>query len=98
VCIVWFATVDLNIPEIVSRLDVGYGDIVLAAASGAAGALSFTTGVSASLIGVMVAVALLPPLMVFDLLLGAGHFYDSINAFRMLAIEYGFPAIHPGRQ
>jgi uncharacterized hydrophobic protein (TIGR00341 family) len=85
VCIGWFATVDLNNPEIVSRMDVGYGDIVLASASGAAGALSFTAGVSASLIGVMVAVALLPPLMVFGLLLGDGHFYESINAFLMLA-------------
>ena len=85
VCIGWFANVDLNNPEIVSRMDVSYADIVLASASGAAGALSFTAGVSASLIGVMVAVALLPPLMVFGLLLGDGHFYESINAFLILA-------------
>jgi len=85
VCIGWFASVDLNDPEIVSRLQVSYADIVLASASGAAGALAFTTGVSASLIGVMVAVALLPPLMVFGLLLGGGFYSASINAFLILA-------------
>lgn len=85
VCIGWFATVDIDHPEIVSRIDVSYADIVLASASGAAGALSFTAGVSASLIGVMVAVALLPPLMVFGLLLGAGFYSESINAFLILA-------------
>ena len=85
ICIGWFATVELDNPEIISRIDVRYADIVLASASGAAGALSFTAGVSASLIGVMVAVALLPPLMVCGLLLGSGYFYDSINAFLILA-------------
>jgi uncharacterized hydrophobic protein (TIGR00341 family) len=87
VCIGWFATVDLDNPEIVSRMHVSYGDIVLASASGAAGTLSFTAGVSATLIGVMVAVALLPPLMVFGLLLGAGHVHESINAFLIFAIN-----------
>ena len=85
VLIGWFATVELNHPEIVSRLQVSYSDIVLASASGAAGALSLTAGVSASLIGVMVAVALLPPLVVFGLLLGGGFYSESINAFLILA-------------
>ncbi len=60
-------------PEIASRDGMGMGDIVVALASGAAGALAFTTGVSATLIGVMVAVALLPPLVAFGLLLGGRH-------------------------
>lgn len=81
----WFAPVDLENPEIASRMQVSYADIVLASASGAAGALSFTAGVSGFLIGVMVAVALLPPLMVFGLLLGAGHIHESINAFLLFA-------------
>ncbi len=58
------------LPEVASRSRVGLGDIVVALASGWAGALAFTTGVSAALIGVMVAVALLPPLVTFGLLLG----------------------------
>ena len=60
-------------PEIASRNAVGLGDIVVALASGSAGALAFTTGVSTTLIGVMVAVALLPPLVAFGLLLGGGY-------------------------
>ena len=65
--------VDPALPEVASRTRVGLGDIAVALASGCAGALAFTTGVSATLIGVMVAVALLPPLVTFGLLLGGGH-------------------------
>ena len=80
----WFATVDVKNPEIASRLQVSYADIVLALASGAAGALTFTSGVPGSLIGVMVAVALLPPLMVCGLLVGAGQYQTSLNALLLL--------------
>lgn len=59
--------------EMASRTWVRFGDIAVALASGSAGALAFTTGVSATLIGVMVAVALLPPLVTSGLLLGGGH-------------------------
>lgn len=65
--------VDPTSSEMVSRMWVGFGDIAVALASGSAGALAFTTGVSATLIGVMVAVALLPPLVTSGLLLGGGH-------------------------
>jgi len=81
----WFAEVDITNTEIASRLQVSYADFVLALASGAAGALSFTSGVPGSLIGVMVAVALLPPLMVFGLIIGAGQFQTSLNALLLLA-------------
>jgi uncharacterized hydrophobic protein (TIGR00341 family) len=54
--------VDPSGPEIASRTVVDPSDVALALAAGAAGALSFTTGAPASLIGVMVAVAMLPPL------------------------------------
>ena len=40
---------------------------------GAAGALAFTAGVPAVVVGVMVAVALLPPLAVAGMLAGAGE-------------------------
>jgi uncharacterized hydrophobic protein (TIGR00341 family) len=81
----WFAEVDITNPEIASRLQVSYADFILALASGAAGALSFTSGVPGSLIGVMVAVALLPPLMVFGLLVGDGQLQTSLNALLLLA-------------
>jgi uncharacterized hydrophobic protein (TIGR00341 family) len=61
-----------DIPEISARTRVELIDIVLALASGSAGALAFTAGAPATLVGVMVAVALLPPLVVFGMLLGGG--------------------------
>jgi uncharacterized hydrophobic protein (TIGR00341 family) len=64
--------VDPGVPELALRAQVAYPDLVLALASGAAGAMSFTRGISASLIGVMVAVALLPPLVAMGLFIGAG--------------------------
>ncbi|HBZ55020.1 MAG TPA: TIGR00341 family protein, partial [Syntrophobacteraceae bacterium] len=60
---------------------------VVALASGSAGALAFTTGVSATLIGVMVAVALLPPLVTFGLLLGGGHTELSMGALSLFLVN-----------
>jgi len=71
---------DASIVEISSRTHIGYGEIILALASGAAGVLAFTTGASAAVIGVMVSVALLPPLAVFGLLMGAGEFSLALGA------------------
>lgn len=65
--------VDPNIPELISRTKVSLGDVILAMAAGSAAALSLTTGVASALIGVMVAVALLPPLVVFGMLIGQGE-------------------------
>ena len=66
-----FLDVDPSIHEIASRTSVGLSDIALALAAGAAGALAFTSGVPSTLVGVMVAVALLPPLVTHGLLLGS---------------------------
>lgn len=79
-----FVTVDPGIPEIATRTSVGPVDIVLALASGIAGALAFTSGAPTALIGVMVAVALIPPLVVFGLLLGSGELYKSLGALLLL--------------
>jgi uncharacterized hydrophobic protein (TIGR00341 family) len=68
---VW-GKVDPAVGEISSRTQVELGDIALALASGFAGALAFTTGLSTTVVGVMVSVALLPPLSAFGMLLGAG--------------------------
>ena len=74
-------------PEILSRTRVALSDIALALASGAAGSLAFTTGVSAVLIGVMVAVALLPPLVTFGLLIGAEHIGMALGALLLFLIN-----------
>ena len=79
--------VDPTLSEMASRTRVGLGDVVVALASGSAGALAFTTGISATLIGVMVAVALLPPLATSGLLLGGGHFTLAIGAFSLFLVN-----------
>ncbi len=79
--------IDPASPEISTRVGVGMGNIVVALASGAAGALAFTTGVSAILIGVMVAVALLPPLVAFGLLLGGGHPAFAMGALALFLMN-----------
>jgi len=71
-------------PEIASRTSVGFGNIALALAAGAAGSLAFTTGVPAVLVGVMVAVALLPPLATAGMLVGDGHWLQAGSAFMLL--------------
>ena len=63
-----------HVPAIASRTQVGVGDLILALTAGCAGTLAFTTGLPAALIGVMVAVALMPPLVVCGMLLGAGKY------------------------
>lgn len=62
-------------------------DILLALSAGAAGALAFTTGVSAVLIGVMVAVALLPPLVNFGMFAGSGHWPQATAAFWLVTVN-----------
>ncbi|MDO9160789.1 MAG: TIGR00341 family protein [Methylococcaceae bacterium] len=79
--------VDPASPELASRNGVALGDIVVALASGCAGALAFTTGVSTALIGVMVAVALLPPLVAFGLLLGGGHPVLAMGALSLFLVN-----------
>lgn len=61
--------------------------IALALASGAAAALSLSTGISSALVGVMVAVALLPPSVASALFLGAGDYQSAIGAAILLALN-----------
>lgn len=84
-CVGLVAPIDTTAHEIVSRTTVGLGDIVLALAAGCAGSLAFTTGVSNMLVGVMVAVALLPPLAAGGILLGAAEWTKAAGAFTLLA-------------
>ncbi len=63
---------DSQVSAILTRSQVSPGSIILALASGSAGALAFTSGISTAVIGVMVAVALLPPAVVAGLLFGTG--------------------------
>ncbi len=87
VAVGWFANIDPETPALLARTHIGLGDIALALAAGAAGTLAFTTGVPAALIGVMVAVALLPPLVTSALLFGAGHLQLAVGAALLYLIN-----------
>ena len=73
--------------QVIARTELGLTQIVLATAAGSAGALAYTSGLPASLIGVMVAVALLPPLVAAGILLGSGQFELAVRAFATLLIN-----------
>jgi uncharacterized hydrophobic protein (TIGR00341 family) len=77
--------VDPGVAAIESRTVVTLGDFGLALAAGTAGALAFTSGLPSSLVGVMVAVALLPPTVVTGLLLGAGRSDEAMGSLLLLA-------------
>jgi uncharacterized hydrophobic protein (TIGR00341 family) len=77
----------LNSFEILVRTDVKPDGIVLALASGAAAVLSLATGLSSALVGVMVAVALLPPAATLGMMLGSGQFDLALGAALLLAVN-----------
>lgn len=82
-----FLPVDTDSHELAQRTVVGIESVALALASGAAAALSLTTGLSSVLVGVMVAVALLPPTATLGLLLGGGFPELAGRAALLLAVN-----------
>ncbi|HUV24832.1 MAG TPA: TIGR00341 family protein [Methanomassiliicoccales archaeon] len=79
--------VDPTTFEIASRTSAGLPDVLLALASGTAGVLSITVGVATALVGVMVAVALVPPLVTFGLLLAGGYWDLAAGAGMLFLIN-----------
>ncbi len=74
-------------PELAARAAVDAGDVALALASGAAGALAATVGTSGAMVGVMVAVALLPPTCACGLFIGSGLWREALAAAHLLAVN-----------
>lgn len=79
--------VDPSTPAVAARSTVEMGHVGLALAAGAAGTLAYTTGTAAAVIGVMVAVALVPPLVAGGLLLGDGHFVEARGALLLTLVN-----------
>jgi len=88
--------------------DIGYQDIILALVCGFAGAISAISGQGSTLVGVMVAAALLPPLMRGGLLLGGSEYGYALNSFLIFGaniiclniagiITFYLSGIRPGR-
>ena len=78
-------SIDVNVPELRNRTLVRPSDIALALASGAAGVLAFSRGASLALVGVMIAVALVPPLAAAGLFIGSGHSEMGLAALLLFA-------------
>lgn len=83
----WLWPLNVKSQELISRTDVGLDSAALALASGAAAVLSLTAGQLNVLVGVMVAVALLPPTATVGLMLGAGHLDLATGAALLLAVN-----------
>ncbi len=82
-----FFPVDLSSHEMTSRTVLGLDSIALALASGAAAALSIAAGMPAALVGVMVAVALLPPSAAAGIYLGGGDVEHALRAGMLLTVN-----------
>tara|TARA_R110001599_G_scaffold7283_5_gene35831 strand:+ start:6881 stop:7948 length:1068 start_codon:yes stop_codon:yes gene_type:complete len=80
-----FIEVNPLVPELRNRTIVHPADIALALACGAAGVLAFSQGASLSLVGVMIAVALVPPIAAAGLFLGSGEEMLGFRALFLLA-------------
>jgi uncharacterized hydrophobic protein (TIGR00341 family) len=79
--------VNPEIPELLIRTEVSLGDIVLALAAGSAAALSFTSDLFSALIGVMVAVAFLPPLVTFGMLAASSQWELALGSLFLFLIN-----------
>jgi uncharacterized hydrophobic protein (TIGR00341 family) len=77
--------IDPGVPSIAGRTNLNIGDLALALAAGSAGTFAFTRGLAGAVIGVMVAVALMPPLVTLGMLLGDGQFEAALGALLLFA-------------
>lgn len=78
---------DFNSSELLLRTDVAYSGTAIALASGAAASLSLVSGTSSVLVGVMVAVALMPPAVTIGIMLSISNFNGALGAALLLAVN-----------
>lgn len=83
--LIWEGPFDSN--ELMARTHVGFSGAALALASGAAAVLSLTTGLPSVLVGVMVAVALLPPVATVGIMLAQQEYQLAYGATLLLAVN-----------
>ncbi|MBS3815970.1 MAG: TIGR00341 family protein [Candidatus Thermoplasmatota archaeon] len=79
--------VDPNTAQISARTDVSILHVVLALSAGSAGTLAYTKGLSSAVIGVMVALALVPAIAASGLLIGSQYFTLGFNALIMFFVN-----------
>lgn len=79
--------IDPQAGELLARTNVGFDGIAIALASGMAAALSLVTGISSALVGVMVAVALMPPTAAVGIYLGLGMPHHAMGAALLVLVN-----------
>ena len=87
VIISFLIPVDFGSRELMARTEVRLDGMALAIAAGSAAALSMTRGANATLVGVMVAAALLPLGAAVGLFLGTGEYAYASRAGLLLALN-----------
>lgn len=70
-----------NVDNILRDQPIEYQDVLLALVCGFAGVISILSGQGSTLVGVMVAAALLPPLIRSGLLIGGADYKNALNSF-----------------
>jgi len=83
----WVLPNPLANEQFTARTQVDLSDIVLALASGTAGALSILKRLPGSLVGVMVAVALLPPAVALGMSMGTFMWEEAYGALLLLLVN-----------
>ncbi|WLR47698.1 TIGR00341 family protein [Halobacillus litoralis] len=83
----YFTDVGMENAQYLDRTKVTLIDIPLGVASGAAGALAFLNRLSGNLVGVMVAVALLPPSVAMGMSIGDGSMTAAYGAFLLVTVN-----------
>jgi uncharacterized hydrophobic protein (TIGR00341 family) len=83
--LIWPGSFDSQ--ELLLRTDVVYSGTAIALASGAAASLSLVSGISSALVGVMVAVALMPPAVTIGLMLSISNQDLALGAALLLAVN-----------
>lgn len=83
----YFTDVGMENDQYLDRTRVTLIDIPLGVASGAAGALAFLNRLSGNLVGVMVAVALLPPSVAMGMSIGDGAMSSAYGAFLLVTVN-----------
>ncbi|MGP4076525.1 TIGR00341 family protein [Halobacillus sp. K22] len=83
----YFTDMGMGTDQYLDRTKVAIVDIFLGVASGAAGALAFLNRLSGNLVGVMVAVALLPPSVALGMSFGNGSYMNAYGAFLLVVVN-----------
>lgn len=84
ICFALFFPIPIESSEFASRTHVNIVDIILAFATGIAGALSILNRLPGSLVGVMVAVALIPPNVVLGMSVGSAMWPEAYGSMLLL--------------